>query len=91
MISEGISSVPKGFTLATGNAKKSSLHIVLPYSENCWTWYSVYQWDQISSQSQETHVKDICLIKEFALDTISLKLALYLAFEMLQIFLLFRS
>lgn len=88
MISEGKSSLPKGFMLANGNVKQSPPHAVLPYTENCRTWYSVYQWDQISPRTQETHVKDICLIKEFALYTISLKLTLYLAFEMLQIFFL---
>jgi len=85
MISEGKSSLPKGFTLASGNTKQSLPHAVLPFNENCRTWYSVYQWDQISSQSQETHVTDICLIKQFALYMISLKSSLYLTFEMLQI------
>lgn len=34
MISEGKSSLPKGFMLANGNAKQSSPHEVLPYTEN---------------------------------------------------------
>lgn len=67
MVSEGKSSLPKGFTLADGNAKQSSPHVVLPYNENCRTWYSVCQWDQISTRSEETHVKDICLRKEIAI------------------------